>query len=604
VSDPQDDVTVDTHTPAPQERAQLAEEPEASAPSRPRLIVRWVTLGLLSAAMILGALYGLAVWRVSSNEVPTGSSVDGVRIGDMSAEQAAEKLADRLGDKATAAIPVTVGGTAGRIVPADAGLSVDWHATAENAGARVYHPAALWARLTNGRVSVEPVITVDEAKLDATLAELAARTASKPTEPTITFTGDGQARLTPGRTGITLQADAAAQVLRAAYFSEREQVVPVALPVDAAAPTVSDGQAGQVLTSFARPAVAAPVTVRVEGTDVQATAGQIARALTFDVANGTLVPRLRAKKLRAQLADELDPLESAGTNARIVIRNDKPVIISSKKGLTVPADELATAVQAVLPNAGAAQRVAVVELEKSAPSFTTTDAKALNITEKLSSFWQYFPPAAYRYQNVGQAAAYINGSIIKPGDVFSMNDTIHERTPANGYTKGFIISGSRFREELGGGVSIITTAMWTAGFYAGLERVEQHTHGLYISRYKAGLEATVAWGYIDLKMRNDTGNGVLITAERYSNGVRIEMWGTKKWDKVTSSFTNRYNYTGFSTITDDSPTCVESSGSSGFSIAVTRRRYIDGEVVSKETWPATYRPTPHVVCTNPAATSA
>ena len=132
-----------------------------------------------------------------------------------------------------------------------------------------------------------------------------------------------------------------------------------------------------------------------------------------------------------------------------------------------------------------------------------------------------------------------------------MNDTVKERTRANGYTEGFIISGGRFREELGGGVSIITTATWTAGFYAGLERVEQHPHGLYISRYEAGLEATVAWGLLDLKMRNDTGNGVLITATRYSDGVLIEMWGTKKWDKVTATFTERRNYTDFQTIYDD-----------------------------------------------------
>jgi vancomycin resistance protein YoaR len=237
------------------------------------------------------------------------------------------------------------------------------------------------------------------------------------------------------------------------------------------------------------------------------------------------------------------------------------------------------------------------------PDFTTAEARALNITEKLSSFRQAFPPAAYRYQNVGQAAEYLNGTILEPGQTFSMNDTIKERTPANGYTEGFIISGGRFREELGGGVSIITTATWTAGFYAGLERVEQHAHGLYISRYEAGLEATVAWGLLDLKMRNDTGNGVLITATRFTDGVLIEMWGTKKFDQVTASFTDRYNYTNFQTITDDGARCVPSEGVRGFSISVTRRRFVGDQVVSTETWPTTYKPTPNVICTSPNASS-
>ena len=102
---------------------------------------------------------------------------------------------------------------------------------------------------------------------------------------------------------------------------------------------------------------------------------------------------------------------------------------------------------------------------------------------------------------------------------------------------------------------------------------------------------------------NDTGNGVLITATRYSDGVVIEMWGTKKFDKVTSSFTDRYGFTGYQTIKDDSEGCVDSEGVQGFSISVTRRRYVDGEVVSTETWPTHYKPTPNVVCSNPTVVS-
>ncbi len=147
-------------------------------------------------------------------------------------------------------------------------------------------------------------------------------------------------------------------------------------------------------------------------------------------------------------------------------------------------------------------------------------------------------------------------------------------------------------------MSIITTATWTAGFYAGLERVEQHPHGLYISRYEAGLEATVAWGLLDLKLRNETGNGVLITATRFSDGVLIEMWGTKKWDDVTASFSPRTNFTDFPTINDDSGSdrCVPSSGVRGFDISVTRRRINDGKSQSTETFFTRYKPTPNVVC--------
>ena len=73
---------------------------------------------------------------------------------------------------------------------------------------------------------------------------------------------------------------------------------------------------------------------------------------------------------------------------------------------------------------------------------------------------------------------------------------------------------------------------------------------------------------------------MLITATRYSDGVRIEMWGTKKYSKVTASFSGRYNYRGFTTVKDDGADCVASAGVQGFSISVTRRRY-DGSKVGQ-----------------------
>lgn len=561
---------------------------------------RLTLLVVVAGVVLMAGLYAATVWAVSSTDVPDGTSVRGVDIGGQTTQQAAATLAAELGAQAGAPIPVTLSGTTGELDPEQVGLGVDWEATAAQATGAVWTPRQLWQHLT-GTVELDPVTTVDEAKLTAALRQLAKQTSSEPVEPTITFSKDAEATLTPGSAGETLQVQTAATLIADSYL-----VTPgatLALPVSTAEPFVSTTEAERVLTDFAEPAVAKSVTLRIDDEKVKVAAEDIAASLSFTPADGTLAPTLDATALHERLAGDLDPLERSGASARIVIRDGKPVIIKSRSGRTVDSEAMAAAVVAVLPQGAAADRVATVELVKTQPRFTTADAKALNIKQKLSSFRQWFPPAAYRWQNVGQAAAYLNGTILEPGETFSMNDTIHERTRANGYTEGFIISGGRFREELGGGVSIITTATWTAGFYAGLERVEQHPHGLYISRYKAGLEATVAWGALDLRMRNDTGNGVLITATRYSNGVLIEMWGKRKFDRVTASFSNRYGVTGFQTIKDDGARCVPSEGVVGFSISVTRRRYIDGEVVSKETWPTHYRPTPNVICTNPAADS-
>ena len=566
--------------------------------------------------------YAGTVFAVSGDDVPSGTTVLGVEIGGMTTDEAVTTLEAELGDEAAAPIPVSAGEASTEIEPEEAGLSVDWEATVAQASGLILSPVSLLERL-RGEVEIEPITTTDLEALTESLQALAEVAAVEAVEPRITYTDEAVATLDVGVPGTSLDIPAAADVVSGVYFSLPYQTV--ALPMAAIPPTVSAEEAQKVFDELAVPAVALPVTLRVakeasaagaagdptaspgasaepratpDADDVSIPPAAIAAGLTFAPEAGTLAPSLDGEELHDQLADDLDPIERPGRNASIVIKRGEPAIVPSKSGRAVDPDDMAAAVLPVLPATVPADRVAEVSLTVSQPKFTTADAKALNITEKLSSFRQWFPPAPYRYQNVGQAAEYLDGTILEPGETFSMNDTVKERTRANGYTEGFIISGGRFREELGGGVSIITTATWTAGFYAGLERVEQHAHGLYISRYEAGLEATVAWGLIDLKMRNETGNGVLITAKRFSDGVLIEMWGTKKFDRVTASFTDRYNYTDYQTITDDGERCVPSEGVRGFSISVTRRRYVGDKAVSTETWPTTYKPTPNVVCTS------
>ena len=528
-----------------------------------------------------------------SGEVPAGTSVRGVDIGGMTTDEAAATLEDELGDEATAPIPVTAGEASTEIEPEEAGLAVDWEATASQASGLILRPSELLAQL-RGDVELEPITTTDSDLLVAKLDSLAETAAADPVEPKIRYSKTAEAKYTAGVPGTSLDVPGAADMVSDAYF--QPDTGTLTLPMTPVAPQVADEEAERVFAELAQPAVALPVALAVGAENAEIPATDIARTLTFEPKGTTMEATLDGEKLHKRIEDELAGIEQSGRDATVKIKGGKPVVVPSKTGRSVDSEELGTAVFAVLPETTADARTAVVALSISEPDLTTAEAKALNITEKLSSFRQAFPPAPYRYTNVGEAARRLNGTILEPGETFSMNDTVKERTRANGYTEGFIISGGRFREELGGGVSIITTATWTAGFFAGLERVEQHPHGLYISRYQAGLEATVAWGLLDLRMRNDTGNGVLITAKRFNDGVLIEMWGTKKWDDVTATFTERRNYTDFETIYDDGEKCVPSDGVRGFSIAVTRRRINDGKSKSTETWPTTYKPTPNVIC--------
>ena len=136
--------------------------------------------------------------------------------------------------------------------------------------------------------------------------------------------------------------------------------------------------------------------------------------------------------------------------------------------------------------------------------FSTADAKKLGIKQVTGEFTTYFPYLPYRNVNIGRAAELINGTLLKPGEIFSLNGVVGERTAANGFTEGYIIEEGKFRKELGGGVSQSATTTFNAMFFAGLKDIQHQPHTLFIDRYPPGREATVAWPSLDLKFQNDT----------------------------------------------------------------------------------------------------
>jgi vancomycin resistance protein YoaR len=240
-------------------------------------------------------------------------------------------------------------------------------------------------------------------------------------------------------------------------------------------------------------------------------------------------------------------------------------------------------------------------------AFSTADAKALEIKEQVSSFTTYFPYADYRNTNIGRAMELINGTVLKPGETFSLNDTVGERTPENGFVKGFIIEDGIFKEDYGGGVSQSATTTFNAAFFAGLEDVEHKPHSFYIDRYPVGREATVAWPTVDLKFTNDTPYGVLIQAgitpsSPSAQGVAtVTMWSTKYWE-ITTSESARYNVTEPETRVLRTEDCYPNTGYGGFDIDVTRHFHLPSDPTQDrdEVMHTTYTPSDTVICQPPA----
>jgi len=562
-------------------------------------VVLWLLLGL---GVLFGGLY-VAAHYVAGDKVPRNTTVSGVRIGGHPQDEAAERLRAGLADRVARDIATTVEGQEVAIDPAAAGLSVDHDASvAEAGGERSWDPVRLWNYFTGGD-AFEAVVEVDETAYNDFLAGLDEQHGAEPRDGAIRFDGD-QIETTRARAGQALDPSDTLDALEGAFLEESPD--PVVLEMAEVQPAIDATDVQEALDGFASPAVAAPVTLAFEGSQVKLSPADYTAALTLEPVDGELVPTLDAAQLTEIVGGRVT--QGAPVDASVTLVNGTPQVVPAKPGVTFDEAEL----EAGFLDAAAApqgERTLALSAKVARPAFTTKDARALRIRERVSTFTTYFPYAEYRNVNIGRAAEIVDGTLLKPGETFSLNDTVGERTEANGFTKGFVINDGILVQDLGGGVSQMATTLFNAMFFAGLEDVEHKPHSFYIDRYPVGREATVAWGAVDLRFTNDTPYGVLIdtsftsSTPSSSGAVTVTMYSTKHWD-ITTTTGPRHNLTQPETRRIDSLTCHPNEGYGGFDIDVVRYFRPVGENTETredEVFSTTYIPSDTVVCTNPDA---
>ena len=162
----------------------------------------------------------------------------------------------------------------------------------------------------------------------------------------------------------------------------------------------------------------------------------------------------------------------------------------------------------------------------SRPERTTDEARALRITELVSAFTTPYNCCEPRVTNIQRAAEILNGTIIPAGGRFSLNEALGARTLDRGFVEAPQIAAGRLEDAVGGGVSQVSTTIYNAAFFAGLELVAHTPHQFYISRYPEGREATLSLGGPELIFVNDWDAAILISAEAGSNGITIRFFSS------------------------------------------------------------------------------
>ncbi len=553
----------------------------------------WLTVAV---AVIVGGFY-LAGYVLASDRLPRATSVAGVDVGGLKPQAAAAELRRGLADVQRRPLVVAASDREFALAPEEVGLEVDAAASIDQVPVgRSWHPADIWESFVGGEDYDPVVVTIDDL-LEQRLAEVAGRVDVAPVEGDVEF-ADGRARPVYPEPGRRLDVRAAvAQVVAA--FPTRDVVQ---LPVRNARPELSARQVSEAMRDFANPAMSASVVYRFGSTDVTVRPAQFADALSMEVDDGALVPEVDEDRLLRLFRPATRSVAREPVDATVAIRDGRPEVVPGRRGATIDRDRIVEVLPDLLTGTGDDRR-ARIDPQPVDPEISTAEARDWRIREEVSEFPTYYPHEDYRNTNIGRAAELIDGTVLAPGELFSLNETVGERTRANGFTEGFIISDGVFKSELGGGVSQVATTTYNAAFFAGLKDVEHKPHSFYIDRYPMGREATVAFPVVDLKFRNDTEYGVLIQAIHVpsapggTGSLTVRMWSTKVWD-IESVTSGQYAFTSPDTRYGSGEECVPNEGYGGFTVDVTRifREPGSSEIVKREKDTTVYTPSDTVIC--------
>ncbi len=172
------------------------------------------------------------------------------------------------------------------------------------------------------------------------------------------------------------------------------------------------------------------------------------------------------------------------------------------------------------------------------------DPQRMGITDLLGvGTSNFLRSPANRIKNIQHGVAIMNGTIIQPGDTFSLIKTLGEIDGAHGWLPELVIKGNETLPEFGGGLCQIGTTTFRAALASGLPITERQNHSYRVVYYEpAGTDATIYDPQPDLRFTNDTGHPVFINAYIKGSIVTFEFWGTR--DGRTES------YSGIKTVTN------------------------------------------------------
>jgi vancomycin resistance protein YoaR len=161
------------------------------------------------------------------------------------------------------------------------------------------------------------------------------------------------------------------------------------------------------------------------------------------------------------------------------------------------------------------------------PALTSEMLRETLFRDVLAEQKTYIDGTTNRLTNITLASAAVDGTVLNPGDEFSFNGIVGERTAAKGYKSAGAYSGGKTVQEIGGGICQVSSTIYDCVLHADLEVTDRRNHQFIVTYLPVGNDATVNWGTTDFKFKNSTSYPLRIDAKVDGRDLSVKLVGTK-----------------------------------------------------------------------------
>lgn len=601
---------------------------------------RHITLFIAVPVMLL--LLPLSIYFVdtasASDQAARNVSIEGTDVSRLPADEVAA-VADEYADTQTGnTITVSVNDKQFTLDPVAIGTSFDTDTATRKALDANKDGLSGWLRAFSEAVDVPVEGSIDEELLADKFTEWETAAIPNPAfEGSVTISNQTAIVEYP-HSGLAIDRDEATKLVTDAVMTGATEVI--VLPIVDSEPTLTDSDLDAAGTR-AQEIIDRGVTLTNDeyGFTFEVAPYSMAQALRVDIVKETpatieysIDPAVIAPLAEGQRENlEIDPVDaywdiievddfedwdenyeikdSPQEDVEGLPENDVIELVPSKMGTRLDVNLVVEAVQAAALGDGTGELVLEFTAE---PAFSTEDALAYGELYEVSEFTTY-KPGTNRAHNIDLMADTIDGHMVMPGEVFSVNEFIGRRTLEKGYKYDCaIVSGELSCENdpvnVGGGVSQFGTTIFNAIFFGCYEDVEHQPHSIYFSKYPEGREATLGYPSPDVAFRNNTEAPVIIKTSHTKRSITVTFFGNNGGMICDSERSERTGYTSPTVSYQTDPEVfvapgqekVKSKGSGGWSVTVTRVFYDpQGNEVDREPFYWRYRGEKNVILLHP-----